>query len=222
MDSLDEFEKALAEEKKAKEREERNNSRDKERKHKHHHRSSHRPRDEQDGSREQDNRRYKRSRHSTDREEHDERRRKKHAKTLVPLEDLLIPNDEAPPSDAPKVVRDSWMTAPDALEFDYTQRGIKKVVEAPPQKPDYDLKIHKNELNRHLQNLADGKKLEDIGDRVAQHEVDYTFGDAGAQWVSNYFSFMNVNLWQCLFSPRFSRGTASFISARTRFSFSSF
>lgn len=71
------------------------------------------------------------------------------------------------------------MTDSSALEFDYTQRGAKKVEMKPPPKPDYDLKIHRNELNSRLQDLADGKKLEDLD---SQHEVDYTFGDAGAQW----------------------------------------
>lgn len=71
------------------------------------------------------------------------------------------------------------MEAPSALDFDYTQKGVKKVVQAPPKKPDYDLKIHKNELNHHLQDLVQGKQLEDIED---EHEVEYTFGDSGSQW----------------------------------------
>jgi hypothetical protein len=71
------------------------------------------------------------------------------------------------------------MEAPSALDFDYTQKGAKKIVQSPPKKPDYDLKIHKNELNHHLQDLAQGKKLEDIED---EQEVEYTFGDSGSQW----------------------------------------
>jgi hypothetical protein len=74
------------------------------------------------------------------------------------------------------------MTASSALDIDYTQRGAKKVEKAFPPKPDYDLKIHRNELNHHLQDLADGKKLHDIEEEEAQHDVSYTFGDSGAQW----------------------------------------
>jgi hypothetical protein len=181
MDGLDEFEKALAEEKKAREKAEKHSSREKEgHKHRHHHRSSHRPRDSDRKDRE--DHRHKRSRLSRDGEEDEHRRSHKHAKTSDPHEDLPIPNDEEP-SNTPKLSRDSWMQAPSALEFDYTQKGSRKVTQAPPPKPDYDLKIHKNELNHHLQDLADGKKLEDIeNEQPSQHEVSYTFGDSGSQW----------------------------------------
>lgn len=183
MDGLDEFEKALAEEKKAREKSERHGEKDREHKHRHHHSSRHghhRSRGD-DEDRDREGHRHKRSRHSKDDDEERHRRRHKHEKTSDPHEDLPLPDDEVPQSEAPKATRDSWMTAPSALDIDYTQRGAKNIVEPPPQKPDYDLKIHKNELNVHLQDLADGKKLEDIADD-AQHEVSYTFGDAGAQW----------------------------------------
>ncbi|TVY68683.1 Pre-mRNA-splicing factor cwf19 [Lachnellula suecica] len=186
MDGLDDFEKILAEEKKAREREEEVASREKS-KHRHHHRSKHHrsKEDESDGDRrrskhrsrdddERDDHRHKRSRHSIE----DDGRRSKHEKSTDPHEDLPIPDDEEP-SKTPKLTRDSWMTDPSALEFEYTQKGVKKMENKPPPKPDYDLKIHKNELNVHLQDLADGKKLEDLD---AGHEVEYTFGDSGAQW----------------------------------------
>jgi hypothetical protein len=180
MDGLDEFEKVLAEEKRARERAEKHSNREKDgHKHRHHHRSSHRSREREGKDRE--GHRHKRSRRSRDGEEDEHRKRHKHAKTSDLHEDLPIPDDEEP-STTPKISRDSWMQAPSALEFDYTQKGAKKVIKAPPPKPDYDLKIHKNELNRHLQDLADGKKLEDIEDEPSQHEVSYTFGDSGAQW----------------------------------------
>lgn len=111
-------------------------------------------------------------------EDEDHRKSHKHAKTSDPHQDLPIPGNEKPSSE-PKLSRDSWMEAPSALDFDYTQKGVKKVVQAPPKKPDYDLKIHKNELNHHLQDLVQGKQLEDIED---EHEVEYTFGDSGSQW----------------------------------------
>lgn len=181
MDGLDEFEKALAEEKKAREKEEKRSSKDKDRehrKHRHHHRSSRRPRDDDERERDREGHRHKRSRGEKDGEGGGERRTTKFAKTSDPHEDLPIPDDEVP-LNTPKAVRDSWMEAPSAMDFDYTQKGAKKVTKSPPPKPDYNLVIHKNELNTHLQDLADGKKLEDI---EAQHFVDYTFGDSGSQW----------------------------------------
>jgi CWF19-like protein 2 len=181
MDGLDEFEKALAEEKKPREKAEKHSSRDKDghRHRHHHHRSSHKSREGNSNDRE--DHRHKRSRQSGDGEENEHRRSNKHPKTSDPHEDLPIPNDEEP-SSTPKITRDSWMQAPSALEFDYTQKGSRKVALAPSPKPDYDLKIHKNELNHHLQDLADGKKLEEIADEPSQHKVSYTFGDSGAQW----------------------------------------
>ena len=82
--------------------------------------------------------------------------------------------------------RDAWMEAPSALDVDYTQRGVKKHAEpltSKSMRPDFKLKIHENELNKHhLQDLAEGKDVADLEDEPAQHEVDYTFGDPGAQW----------------------------------------
>jgi hypothetical protein len=181
MDGLDEFEKALAAEKAERERSEKKERRDKDKdkKHRHHHRRHHRSRDEEGDER--DDHRHKRSRHSRhDTEDDHDRRTRKYTKTSDPKEDLPIPDEEEPEAE-PKATRDSWMTDPSAFEFDYTQRGAAKP-EKPkvPSKPDYDLKIHKNELNQHLQDLNVGaKKLDDID---ADHEVSYTFGDAGAQW----------------------------------------
>ncbi len=185
MDGLDEFEKALADEKKAREKKENKTSKDEEHhRHRHHHRSTHRTREERDEDqerdedRERDEHRQKRSRQSREAGEGDNSRPVKHAKTSDPHEDLPIPDDEEA-SATPKVERHSWMQNPSAMDFDFTQKGAKKATKAPPPKPDYNLKIHKNELNSHLQDLADGKKLEDV---EAEHDIDYTFGDAGAQW----------------------------------------
>jgi hypothetical protein len=184
MDGLDDFEKALAAEKAEREKNERHGSRDKDgerRKHKHHHRSRHhKSRDDEERHRDQGDHRHKRSRHSREGDEASPRKSHKHSNTLDPHEDLPLPDDEEP--EKPKITRDSWMTAPSALDIGYTQSGARKVKIPPPQKPDYDLKIHKNELNIHLRDLADGKKLEDIEDEPSQHDVSYTFGDSGAQW----------------------------------------
>ena len=83
--------------------------------------------------------------------------------------------------------RDSWMEEPSSLNIDYIQKGAKKPPEqtaSKSSKVDFELKIHKNELNKHhLQNLADGKKIhEDSTEEPSKHEVNYRFGDAGAQW----------------------------------------
>ena len=176
-DDLGNFEKALAEEKKA--REESEKREDKDRKHKHRHRRQHRSKDE-DGDR--DGHRHKRSRRSNDPEDDDSSRRKKHIKSSDPHEDLPILDDEVPQVDQPKVERDSWMTAPNALDIEFTQKGVKKAVEAKPQKPDYNLKFHKNELNHILRDLADGQTLDDLQDEESDQAISYTFGDEGAQW----------------------------------------
>ncbi|QSZ29071.1 hypothetical protein DSL72_003581 [Monilinia vaccinii-corymbosi] len=179
MDGLDEFERSLAAQKQERGENERSSRKDKDRKHRHHHRSRrHRSREDEEEDRE--DHRHKRPRHSKHDEEDDDRRKRRHEKSSDPKEDLPIPDEEEVEA-RPKVTRDSWMTDPAAFEFDYTQKGSKKPTEpkfAP--RPDYDLKIHKNELNHHLQDLNEGaKKLDDI---EAGHEVDYTFGDSGAQW----------------------------------------
>lgn len=194
MDGLDDFEKSLAEEKKAREKAEKESSRDKERKHKHRHRSKHHRSRDDDGSdreghrskhrhrgdddSEEGDHRHKRSRHSKE-DDRDDRKSRKHEKSGDPHEDLPLPDDEEP-SNTPKLVRDDWMTAPSAMDIDYTQKGAKKVEKKAPSKPDYDLKIHRNELNVHLQDLADGEKLEDI--ETGENDVEYEFGDSGAQW----------------------------------------
>lgn len=177
MDGLDDFEKQLAEEKKSREKSEKHASRKDHdrRKHKHHHRSK----DYNDEDR--DSHRTKRSRHSQGGTVVDEvPNHKKIAKTSDPHEDLPIPDDENPVA---RITRDSWMSAPSAMDFDFTQKGAKKVIKALPPKPDYDLKIHKNELNyQKLSALAGGSTLDDLDNAGAEDEVSYTFGDAGSQW----------------------------------------
>ena len=89
------------------------------------------------------------------------------------------------PTDETK--RDAWMEEPSGLDIDYTQKGVRKPTEhitSKPSKVDFELKIHENELNKHhLQNLADGIIVADgVVGAPAPVEVDYVFGDAGAQW----------------------------------------
>ena len=80
------------------------------------------------------------------------------------------------------------MEAPSSLDVDYVQRTWKAPESASKRatQNDYQLKVHKNELNQHLRDLhADSDKEDEAlggADEPAQHEVDYTFGDAGSQW----------------------------------------
>lgn len=83
--------------------------------------------------------------------------------------------------------RDSWMEEPSPLDIDYTQKCARKRSESKTSrlpKADFQLKIHENELNKHhLQDLADGKEVpEEVTVEAVQREVDYHFGDSGAQW----------------------------------------
>lgn len=85
------------------------------------------------------------------------------------------------------VQRDSWMEEPLGLEFDYTQKGVRKPsqpITTRPTKADFELKIHENELNKHhLQDMADGKPSTDESpDHSASRGFDYTFGDRGSPW----------------------------------------
>ncbi|OCK76466.1 hypothetical protein K432DRAFT_360307 [Lepidopterella palustris CBS 459.81] len=81
------------------------------------------------------------------------------------------------------------MQAPSSMDVDFVKRTQRK------EKPmsmratqnDHQLKIHQNELNRHLHDLEQDTNNEDDGkaevrDEPAQREINYTFGDAGSQW----------------------------------------
>jgi len=86
--------------------------------------------------------------------------------------------------------RDNWMEAPSALNIDYVQRKRKQ---SPPSQhvkateQDYRLRVSDMELNHTLKDLKEGQESEAVADEAglaqpAQHEVTYTFGDAGASW----------------------------------------
>ncbi|KAI1074044.1 cell cycle control protein cwf19 [Whalleya microplaca] len=212
MDGLDEFEKTLAAEKAERERASRDPDDRKHRKHRHHSRrdrSAERDRD-RDGHRhrhhrshdreddDEDGHRHKRSRHSRDDDRrHRSREHRKadgdlseqtHMKNTDPKEDLPLPDEEiaaedfSKPSVSKHLVRDSWMTAPSALDIDYIQKGSKASKPAPPPKEEPKRVIHKRELNaEHLQGLNSGKTFDEL-ELPAQHEVSYTFGDNGSQW----------------------------------------
>ncbi|KAH9990268.1 cell cycle control protein cwf19 [Xylariaceae sp. FL0662B] len=157
-----------------------------------HHRPHHREDDDEDGHR------HKRSRHSRD-DDHSHRshdhlkadgdlRKQLHMKITDPKEDLPLPDEEIAAEDFSKssrpkhLVRDSWMTAPSALDVDYTQRGSKPSKPPPPPNEEPQRVIHKRELNAaHLQELNSGKTVDEL-ELPAQREVNYTFGDGGSQW----------------------------------------
>ncbi|KAI8224697.1 Pre-mRNA-splicing factor cwf19 [Colletotrichum sp. SAR 10_99] len=156
MDGLDDFEKALAAEKGERERIEREKEERRERKKQrsqHHH---HRERDRDDG-----------------------RRDKNHEKTSDPKEDLPIPDEEATPEEtktSTPLVRDSWMTAPSALDIDYVQRKEKE--KPPPPKEEPIRVVHEREINKDFDEVNAASTDETPKERT----INYTFGDNGSQW----------------------------------------
>lgn len=89
--------------------------------------------------------------------------------------------------DSNELKRDAWMEAPSNLDVEFRQRDARrgaKPVPKPSPKANFELKIHKNELNKHhLQDLADGREItENVADGPTDHGANYTFGDAGAKW----------------------------------------
>ena len=193
--TLEDFEKSLAEAKKADDNAdgEKSHRKHKEHRHHHHHNISHH-RDNDDGHR------HKRRRRSREEGEGDREHRKHRHKSerdgsrkepSAAREDGTLRHDtvhlDVPNRPTDNLKRDSWMEAPSAIDFDYVQRREEKAP-APPVsgsvKADFELKIHENELNKHhLQQLNDGIVSQDEGkDIPAQHEVDYVFGDSGSQW----------------------------------------
>ncbi|KAL5337930.1 CwfJ C-terminus 1-domain-containing protein-like protein [Aspergillus crustosus] len=167
----------------------RDRDRSKERRHRHHrsHRHSSRSRergsDKNGDSRDDDGHRHKRSRHSSNHGDRDHKRRNrdKHDE-----EQSTAPVAEVIQEEPTRLKRDAWMEAPSALDIDYVQRRDTTRLEEEPKprmlQADFDLKIHNRELNTHLRDLKEGKALEEIEQEPAEHEVNYTFGDAGASW----------------------------------------
>lgn len=201
--TLEDFEKALAEEgrerqeKGDREKRHRDRSRDRSsRHHRHrHHRHSSRSGERGLGRRDRESRhsdenghQHKRSRHSTDHGDDRDRshkRRHRHesrddgsAGTRESVKEVVQEEPSRPK-------RDAWMEAPSALSVDYVNRRDSTRLQEPQPKmlqADFDLKIHNREINNHLHDLKDGKALEEVEEEPAQHEVDYEFGDAGSQW----------------------------------------
>ncbi|KAE9979567.1 hypothetical protein BLS_009665 [Venturia inaequalis] len=209
---LSDFERELAQKSTKPSGKKRERSRSRERHHKHssskrHHRehsSRHHDRDPKDP--EDSHSKHRRSKHHRDEDlDSDERSRRKPKEKSKPR---AKPEDEeedewvekgsydAPPNEdtlddlleaaADKnLTRQSWMEAPSAMDVDYVQRRKteEKPVTSQATQKDYQLKMHKNELNtRLLDNLDEVDSTTSALDKPAEHEVDYTFGDDGAQW----------------------------------------
>ncbi|KAL9634559.1 MAG: hypothetical protein Q9164_004022 [Protoblastenia rupestris] len=191
---LEDFEKSLIEEAKAKEHAKSH--------HRHDHRINHHHKHRHHGEDAERHERHKRRKLSRDAgaSGHRQSRDQRHGITT----DLTVqanhstqnpatlsiandPKQSVPSNLDGRIKRDSWMEQPFSLDADYAQKGAKRVPESAvsrSSKADFELKIHENELNKHhLQDLADGRNTQGgAADKVAHHDVLYTFGDAGAQW----------------------------------------
>ncbi|KAH6634930.1 CwfJ C-terminus 2-domain-containing protein-like protein [Chaetomium sp. MPI-SDFR-AT-0129] len=133
------------------------------RQHRHRHRSKSRERS--------------RDRRGERKERHHRTRDLKDLKASDAKEDLPIPDEEKTPAESAGPVRDSWMTAPSAVDVDYIHRGAKRkspspVKEEPPRV------LHERELNR---GLGQPQTHEEEAAPTPK-EVDYKFGDEGSQW----------------------------------------
>lgn len=208
--TLEDFEKSLAEEQERESRPERSDKekhrhrhhnrdrdrrdrdRDRSREHRHRHRSHrHRSRSREKGSdrasesrRDDGGHRHKRSRRSSDHGDDRDHHKRRHRESRE--EEQPAPAAEVTQEEPTRMKRDAWMEAPSSLDIDYVQRRDKARLEeeAKPRmlQADFELKIHNRELNTHLRDLKEGKALEDIEQEPAEHEVNYTFGDAGSGW----------------------------------------
>lgn len=203
---LEDFERELAQSKEKENHRKRERSRSPDRdqrRRKHHHRSSRHHKDRED---EDQQHKHSRSRHSRHGRSHRSERQEEKGTKPSPLDSPAVEEDEddewiekeamVPPTteetldkqleDATEsdLKRDSWMEAPSTLDVDYVQRRreAEKPTKARATRDDYELRIHKNELNHHLRDIQKDTVEEAIADEPAQHEVDYEFGDAGSAW----------------------------------------
>ena len=202
--TLEDFEKSLADSKQEEDitkSKSRHRSTNEHRSHHHsHHRSHHR---DEDASH-----RHRRRRESRDGDEHETEHRShrhrpardgstKHAPASgkderdegdtsnPPATDEGSKSDQAPTS----LKRDSWMEAPSALAVDFVQRPPRDALSASAPfvsaKADFEHKIRALELQQHHLRASLPNEHEPAPETLqqpAQHEVDYVFGDAGAQW----------------------------------------
>ncbi|KKK25085.1 hypothetical protein P175DRAFT_0444197 [Aspergillus ochraceoroseus IBT 24754] len=210
--TLEDFEKSLVEERDREKRHERSDrdkrrhrddrdrdrdqdrERSRERRHRHHHsrrrhsRSRERGSDKNGESRRRDDsrHRHKRSRHSDRADDRDHTHKRQDRRESKQEGESSASVMEVVQEEPARLKRDAWMEAPSALDVDYVHRRDTTRLEEEPKprmlQADFELKIHSRELNIHLRDLKDGKALEEIEQEPAEHEVDYTFGDAGSNW----------------------------------------
>lgn len=180
--TLEDFEKALAEGKGDDEAKflasgpERHKSREKH--HHHHHHNS------------DDRHRHKRSRHSKSSHEHENKRyrRASSSKETNAVSERVVNNESvewnssrsAVPKTSLPLKRDSWMEAPPNLEYDFSQHRPARHPEAEIKDTD-DSRILAYESTQYHR-IDDGSITSDIIHEPANYTVNYTFGDAGAQW----------------------------------------
>ncbi len=155
-----------------------------ERRHRQHHSSRH----DSSGQKDRDENRHKRRRRSGDDEEDDHRRRHRHRNQRHTQRDQdglgVSEPEKMTPLPTDELKRDSWMEAPSALDIDYVQRR-KRTRSAPKASSlgaNFELKLRDKELNHHLRDLHNATPEGDALDEAAQHEVSYTFDDAGSKW----------------------------------------
>ncbi|KAJ9660331.1 Pre-mRNA-splicing factor cwf19 [Neophaeococcomyces mojaviensis] len=186
--TLEEFEKQLAAEKDADTKRERQREKhthrdrdeksDRHRRHHHHRHGSHRDRD-YDENEHRSKRRRRDSDDKEDRHSHKHRRRRASA-----AEDEDVDGESPARPDLQDLKRDSWMTAPSAINIDYVQRKRKEP--SPPRQgslgQEFEMKLHAKEINQHLKDLQNGKEVDELENEKAEHDVDYTFGDSGSGW----------------------------------------
>lgn len=172
--TLEDFEKALAERK----------VHDKSGRHKlrehHHHQHHHRT---------DDRHRHKRSKHSENKSERKStRHRSASPSEIIDANDDRISNDGWGGRDSnvspmrkngPPLKRDAWMEAPSNPEYFLSRSHSAKHNEE--EKRSVYSGISANESNHSHQAINDSTKNDIVHDPV-NHTVDYTFGDAGAQW----------------------------------------
>lgn len=199
--TLEDFEKSLINEKGSDKKESQNPDRLKSKKRrKHHHRDHH--------TNGHETHRRKRSRQSKDADESDGgRQSRSYNVNKGPADDgsergeddeLLEKNDNrtqvTESFNTPSILevdhplrRDSWMEAPSHSDIEFRQRDVHKSGGPVPigsLKAEFELKIHDNELNKHhLQEIAEAREVvNNVVDEPSRPTIDYTFGDAGAQW----------------------------------------
>ncbi|MCJ1400733.1 hypothetical protein MMC11_003941 [Xylographa trunciseda] len=206
--TLEDFEKGLADARRdaeATKPSRHHTSSDSHRRHHHsHHRSHHRSEEEADNHRPKRRRRSRsqeRDQHESEHRSHRHRHGRDSTKNREPAEDedTWVEKDASEPTATtarkspapppPELKRDSWMEPPPASAIETVYRRPADTAETSTfvsAKADFEQKIRENELSQHhLQRTTAGEEAETAAETLnepAQHEVDYTFGDAGAQW----------------------------------------